>query len=245
MEIKVKFYGRGSDCMILFLVSLLLFMIISYVIFWDQNREKPLLNHYSIRNSFEITLFSISLFWLISSLLLTGLVIYKDTIFNKLFENCSYKKVIIDSGLCFSISLVIVGLLIRLIYCGMVKIVKKCCKRKYIDFLNGKEQTWVFVLSCILLCSIGFKEKDYYFACFVIALVIGKFFWLDNTISDFKEIFYNIKHLGIDVLFVLGYCIYFILLVLFDENIVLIGIAGTVLGFILGIFLYAYKNRNK
>lgn len=28
------------------------------------------------------------------------------------------------------------------------------------------------------------------------------FFWLDNTISDFKEIFYNIKHLEIDNLFI-------------------------------------------
>ena len=117
--------------------------------------------------------------------------------------------------------------------------------KKYIDFLNRKEQTWVFILSCILLCSIGFKEKDYYFACFVIALIIGKFFWLDNTISDFKEIFHDIKHLGIDVIFVLVYCIYYILLVLFNESNVLIGIVGSVLGFILGILLYAYTNKNK
>lgn len=231
--------------MLLFLISLLLFMIISYVIFLDQNREKPLFNHYFIRNSFETTLFSVGLFWLISSLLLLGLVIYKDAMFNKLFENYNYKDVIIDSGLCFSISLVIVGLLIRLIYCIMVKTVDKYCKRKYIDFLNRKEQTWVFILSCILLCSIGFKEKDYYFACFVIALIIGKFFWLDNTISDFKEIFHDIKHLGIDVIFVLVYCIYYILLVLFNESNVLIGIVGSVLGFILGILLYAYTNKNK
>jgi hypothetical protein len=231
--------------MFVFLMSLLIFMFISYIIFWDQNRVKPLFNHYSKRNSFEVTLFSVCLFWLISVLLLMILVIYKDAMFNKLLENCSHKGLIIDSGLCFSISLVFTGLLIRLIYYVIFKCVNKCCKRKYLDSLDGKEQTWVFVLACIMLVSIGVKEKDYNFAYFVIALIVGKFFWLDNTISDFKEIFNNIKHLAIDVLFIFGYCIYFILLVLYNENNIIIGIVGSVLGFILGILLYAYKNRNK
>lgn len=231
--------------MFVFLISLIIFGMISYLIFWDQNRANPLFSHYSKRKNFEVTLFSVSLFWLISSLLLLILLTYKEKLFNILLGNCSQKKFIIESGLCFSISLVVVGLLIRLIYYLIFKAVDKYCKRKYIDSLNRKEQTWVFVLACILLASIGFKDKNYHFAYFVIALIIGKFFWLDNTITNFKEMIYEIKHLDIWVLLVLGWSIYYIFIALFNENNIWMGISGSAVGFILGLLLYAYKNRNK
>lgn len=231
--------------MFVFIISFIIFSAISYFIFWDQNRIKPLFNHYSKYKNFEVILFSVSIFWLISSLLLMILFTYKEKLFDILLENCGHKNYIVDSGLIFSILLVAVGLLIRLIYYIIFKVVDKYCKRKYIDYLDKKEQTWVLVLSCILLAFIGFKDKNYYFAYFVIALIIGKFFWLDNTVDDLKNIVDEIVHLDLGVLLVLMWSIYYICIALFNEENIFTSISGSVLGFIIGIVIYAYKNKNR
>lgn len=121
-NIKNKIILANKGGYITFFISMIIFIGISYMIFEDSNRAKPIFNHRSKRKSFEVTLYSVGVFWLISALLLMILVTYKEPLFNRLLENCGQKDILIESGLCFAVSLVIIGFLIRFLYYIFCKI---------------------------------------------------------------------------------------------------------------------------
>ncbi len=131
------------------------------------------------RKSLGDDIFSVVVFSMIVIACLTG-IIY-------IYYEIPYDNIVLkDSGIMFAILLVLSGILVRIIY----KVVQKLVGVNIlVDFLDN-EIKWITVFSCIMLMII-FKAthyKTYAYTCG--AVIIGKFMWIDASGKQLiKDIF--------------------------------------------------------
>lgn len=229
----------------MFLAILIVNIILGYIVFDDQYRKKPIFNYDTCIESFGTTAFSVILYFLISSICLIFLLERIDIYVVKC-TGFFYKEEIINSGLSFTIGLVLTGYLIRAlygcIYCLVNKLGEKHNK-KYMAEMNENEKTLIIIVSCISLITVTItKEKDYELVFFIIALILGKFFWID---SSFKDVFSNIRKWkpGVFVTIILFWIVCVYLSDIFDA--VLYNLIGIPVGFILGMIICIVIKRKK
>lgn len=233
--------------MILVFVIFIVNVILGYIIFGDQFRKKPIFHYRKFSESLETTATSVILYLLISSICLIFLVERIDiTILN--FVNFSYNQQFINSGLSFAICLLPTGYIIRCIYgviCFCINKIGEKHNKKYIDDINENEETLILIASCISLVIVAIvSERDYELAFFIIALILGKFFWVDSNI---KKIICDIREMEISVfvIVILYWALSIYISTCFDKNAILINMVSIPVGFVFGILLYIFKPRNK
>lgn len=233
--------------MLIFIIILIVNIIIGYVIFGDQFREKPIFHYETSTEHFGSTAIGFILFYLISSVCLIFLLARIDIYVVNLM-NFPYKEQFISSGLSFAICLLPTGYLIRWIYNVIFFVANKIGEKhntKYMEKISDNEQTLILIVSCIALTIIAIvNEKDYELGFFIIALILGKFFWVDSNIKGLISDICKIK-IQVFVAVFLYWTLSIYISSIFGEKIVLINMFGITVGFIIGILLYILKNRNR
>lgn len=226
------------------LISLILGGVISYLIFTDQYSSQPKLNYNSKdHNELNSAGNSVILYFIISILIIFLFLFLWQPIVNYILKNFKYANEVISSGLTFAILIPVVGKSIYGTY--------NLCYRKfaqYLDALNDKETKWIMVVACIGLILIFLICHEYELAFTALALIVGKFMWLDTTS---EQLFLEIKetmHLPVFILITLSLCLFLGIFTFLDEKFsVLYGLLLG-LGFLLGIILYGLihdKNKSK
>lgn len=231
----------------IFGIILVVNIILGYNVFGDQFRKKPIFSNDTFIESFGTTAFSVILYFLISSLCLIFLLERIDIYLIELID-FSYKDEFINSGLSFAICLVPIGYFIRALYNGIYLVANKFGKKynkKYMAELNRNEQTLILIVSCISLITVALtSEKDYELAFFIVALILGRFFWVDSSIMDFISYIRGFK-LKLLVVIILYWLASAYISEIFGKRMVLFNMIGITVGFLLGMILYIVINRKK
>lgn len=232
----------------IFLIVLVINIIFGYIIFGDQFSKKPIFNYSTSIEKFGITAFSVIFYFLISTICLLFLLLRIDIYLIELIE-FPHKEEIVNSGLSFAIFLMPMGYLIRalyyVIYFGVNKLGEKHNK-KYMNEITKNEQTVILIISCFSLITIVIaSEKDYELAFFIMALILGKFFWVDSSIVDFLHNIRDLIKLKVFVAIILYWTLSIFISAIFGESIVLKNIISIVVGFVMGMLIYININRKK
>lgn len=110
-------------------------------------------------DNFEHALMNDMLYMSISSfVLLIFFVLYNSGFFAYILNKDIYNRGILESGLLYGVVLVIVGVMINLIYSGILK-----CISRWIVLvkLDENEKTWLTIAGCIMLYVVGKLNSDY------------------------------------------------------------------------------------
>lgn len=231
----------------IFLIIFVVNIILGYIIFGDQFRKKPIFNDGTSIETFGTTAFSVILYFLISSICLLFLLERIDIYLVELI-GFPHKEEIINSGLSFAISLLPIGYIIRVLYYSIYFVANKLGKKhnKNMAEITKDEQTVILIVSCISLITVVISyKKDYELAFFIMALICGKFFWVDSSIMDFLHYIRDLIKLKIFVAIILYWTLSIYISVIFGNSIILINIIGITVGFVLGMLIYIVINRKK
>lgn len=232
MDIKIR--------VILCFGSLILGGVISYLIFKDQYSLQPKLNYNSKEhNILNSAGNSVILYFIISILILMLFLYLWQPIVMYILKDYKYADEMVSSGLTFAIMLPIVGKSIYGIYAF--------CYRKYdqyLDKLNEKETKWIMVVASIGLIFVFLVCEEYGLAFSALALIIGKFMWLDTTSAQLAPEIKETMQLPVFILITLGFCLFLGIFTFIDADFSVIYGLSLGLGFLLGIILYAYQHSD-
>lgn len=230
----------------IFLIIFVINTILGYIIFGDQYRKKPVFNYSTSIENFGTTAFSVILYFLISSICLLFLLERVDIYLVEL--TCfPHKEEIIDSGFSFAFFLLPIGYIIRLLYYGIYLLANKLGKKynkEYMAKITKNEQTAILIVSCVSLITVVIAdEKDFELAFFIMALIWGKFFWVDSSIKDFLHNICNLIKIKAFVALILYWVLSIYISVIFGNSIILINLIGITVGFVSGMLIYIVINR--
>ena len=77
------------------------------------------------------------------------------------------------------------------------------------------------------------------------ALILGKFFWVDSSIKDFFHNICELMNLKVFVAIILYWALSIYISVIFGRSIVLINLISIILGFVMGMLIYVVINHKK
>lgn len=151
---------------------------------------------------------------------------------------------IVDSGLLFAIMLVVIGIFISSVY-GMLyrECEKKFADRSMFENLSEAEQRWLMILSCITLSISYWSMGEKMEALTMAAIILGKFFWMDFRLTDFKDIWISVNALPIVFLVIaFMFLVLVIGVVVFPQHVGKM-VFGLCVGIFLAILTCAYKSN--
>lgn len=228
---------------IVFAVSMILTALLFNIILEYITKKNIHVNCGKHKN-LEYAMINNMLYMIISSFsLLIFYELYEYDFFECYLSKIPHIKEILDSGLFTGLALVLVGILVKLFYLGFLKIIR--CKVFLIE-LEENEQTWIMIVSCILLFIIGLENYDFIFAFSVLALIVAKFFWvINNSILKLWEEIKGFFKLPIyTIIFIVSILAILVIMVVWPQYLLQI-IYGLTFGILAGAILYAIIHKDR
>lgn len=228
--------------MIIFLGSTLIVYVVGIMLYLysSKNHKDVFGDHGYIGNTYV----SMAMYYFIAVFtLLIALLVLKPRL-EKYISSLRWGKEMVNSGLSFAIMLVIIGVTISYIYCLVYSVSKKIFgNRSIFETLSEAEQRWLMILSCITLVICCLSTSAVTEGMMAVAIILGKFFWMDFRLSDFTDI--KVSLLSLPVIFVIIAAIFLVLalgvvLIPKDVNKMVIGL---LVGGVFAIITIAFKNN--
>lgn len=226
---------------IVFISSIVLGIILFISIFEYSIRKNIKMycgKHDNLGHAFmnDLLYLSISSFFLLIFFLL-----YNSGFFTYILLGIPHINEILESGLFTGVSLIFVGLIINIIYLGVLRLIRF---KIALAELEENERTWLMIVGCILLFSVGKIESDFVFAFSALAIIIAKFFWvINNNLQNVKKEIKSLFYLPIySIIFIIS--VSFILVIFsFVPRYCIWIIFGLIVGVFIGIIICALLHK--
>lgn len=229
--------------MVILIISFLAGIVHSFFVSKVSSRDIERLSGESEHEELVPTMASIILYLIISSFLfLLFLLLDNEDFFSRFFEEWQHREVFFSSGLFSSVILLTIGLVIKLIYSICLKIVSSINKN-CIENLRPKEQKWILLVSLLLLIGVGIKSQNFYVAFSALALIVGKFFWLDDNIEQFGKELKEFVDLSIFSVFTLSFVCFIIFIWILTEKNMILSVFCFLLGWVIALLFWAFNKK--
>lgn len=186
--------------MLYLFIAIAIYSTIRYFYFMLTKKKYPLLIGVYQDADVSSVLTSLSVYTIISALLFASVYFWIPSAITSRFllapeSLASFWKTLIDSGIIGAVLLAPIGFLTNWIYYGFFCLTGKE-KYKFMLMLSDNDRTCIMLFNCMLLIIIFCVLSSPLTGLPVVAVIIGKFFWLDARSlkaigSDIVKIFKN------------------------------------------------------
>lgn len=222
------------------LISLIFGGGASYFIFTDQDSKKQKFNFNPERhNIFENAGYSVFMYFSISIIVIMFFLLLWQIIVMLILSDFKYANEVVSSGLSFAIMIPLIGNMIHKIY--------ELCLSKFpkrFDELNAQERKWISVVACLGIAMVSVND-NIELAFSALALMFGKFLWLDSTSKQLAEEFKEALKLPVLNLLAILLCLLTGFYICIDEKFAVVYSFLLGLGFVIGIVIYCFIQKNK
>lgn len=228
--------------MVIFLVSILVVYVIGICLYkyCIENHKDAFGNHGYI----GYTYISMAAYYFIALIIIAVSMLVLKPRLEDYLSGLFLGEEIVDSGLLFAIMLVAIGVFISSAYGMLYRVCeKKFADRSMFENLSEAEQRWLMILSCITLSISYWSMGEKMEALTMAAIILGKFFWMDFRVTDFKDIWISVNALPIVFLVIaFMFLVLVIGVVVFPQHVgkMVFGLCG---GIFLAILTCAYKSN--